>query len=289
MEKILTPETAKRLHLIPNGYDCQVLDGGDLLMCVPKTGEPFDTVLPNRLPIDRDGDVFIPGLDSAINDELDIILDSVIRALRLGSARVKFDVSTGNYRPGTDVGRPQFRPVAPNDAAHILVVIDYFGETANVPALIPPDSDLGQSLHLITSWRVGPFSEEDVPQDFLVIDKQADQIFQGMCAIADAQIADEIIAGDVFAATCAEASAVYRRYMEQELLPQLSLVKGTPIVLTPKLQDEYCELWCHDPDDGKDKIFDIYDYTLAGAQSLAKLIKGDTERRVNWRIEELNF
>lgn len=281
MEKVLTIDEACKI--MGNSYDCQQVNEGFLGVSKTSDGIPFDLVLPAELPLNRNGCLFVPGIDCY--DEESFITDSnFIEKLGLKLDEICFDLTTGEYLPQADGARPRFRISRPSGASHAVAVIDHC-ITDKLPALVAPESAIGQQLHIVASWRLTFPKNECLPQDFYIIDKTASSQFRNAYRHIEQWIDAEVIAGDAYAGTYHETSVIYRRYIKDVVLPQLA-AKKLHVTLEPELREDACYLWlpCQQ---GQRTLFSTYHYDLAGVQSLAELIVSDyIEYTVRKLLEE---
>lgn len=269
----LTPEQAAEKL-----YKCHSLDFRENAIAVAKEKvacKELIMTLPQELPLDRNGDPFIPGLDCDGNCREIMKTEYSILTGRPNSPSTEINVATGIFRQPTDGGRPRFELTRPEISTHILATIYYAGGE-DLPELITPKSQLGHKLQVAAAWRTDGDTAEWLTSDCLVLVLDGVwrefSIFKSSCLALAHWAVKEIAAGDVYANTCRAVRPVYRAYMEDILLPQHESLKK--LNLDWAFDEEACHLFIRS--DGGLLPLCSYRYTLKDTQEMARRIFQDS-------------
>lgn len=258
------------------GPEVTVLEGGNYFQIEPsKNGAQIDLYYPRVLPVDGDGDIFIPGCSyRPLKSKHPLYAE--LGTKPGNTIQVDFgDFAKPNLSSASNGMRPSFHYSSIDDAKCVILEVYWQGEDDVAPAVAGIDSDFGRAHGAIYFNRhsyddanrnhvdiwVLPIEQFDAKlrYDLRLVDKQAEA------------------AGDVFESTRRAIAPLMFAYADD--------------VLTPRLLDvdpAYCiTRWYDHAHDGRDEqilleleteqkqvyVVDTFPPTLDGVQNLAALIE----------------
>lgn len=274
MYKTITPETARKVFY--DNYNYEQISGNKLRATDIDGADELRLIFPTSAPLDENGRPFAPGGENA---EL-THFHPIFQELQLDPFYVAdVTISTGIFRQNEN-GDPEFEFTTPDEAADIMLFIDWDG--VKPPVMRDLDCEFARRFCANYFRRVEPEKGETEAGlntfgiDFWIIPKHA--IFTDDCKKITYDIRRRIAAGDVFIATKDLVKPAYRKYMEDTLYPCLQAIHGdydaefgedyVDVFHVVRYMDDAGKLLLGE---GSKTQLGRYPYTLEGAQKLSLL------------------